>query len=211
MDTLKRLEEAVVRGNMDEVKDLTQAALDANLAPLDILDQGMIKGLEVVGQRFECQQIFIPEMLLSAMAMKEGLSLLKPQLEKGDAPQLGKVVIGTVEGDVHDIGKNIVSMMLTGAGFQVVDLGFDVPAQKFLDTVKQENADILALSCLFTPTRLAMKDVIQALQEANLRDKIKVLIGGAPIDQKFCDLIGADGYAPDAPGGVQKARAWLGK
>ncbi|MBM4274524.1 MAG: cobalamin-binding protein [Deltaproteobacteria bacterium] len=211
MDILKRLEEAVVRGNMDEVKDLTQSALDNNLAPLTILDQGMIKGLEVVGQKFECQQIFIPEMLLSAMAMKEGLSLLKPRLENSDTPNLGKVVIGTVEGDVHDIGKNIVSMMLTGAGFQVVDLGFDVPAHKFLDAVKQEKADILALSCLFTPTRLAMKDVLQALLEANMRDKVKVLIGGAPIDQKFCDLIGADGYAPDAPGGVQKARAWLGK
>jgi 5-methyltetrahydrofolate--homocysteine methyltransferase len=145
------------------------------------------------------------------MAMKEGLSLLKPALEKSNIPPVGKMVIGTVEGDVHDIGKEIVSMMFTGAGFNVIDLGIDVSAQKFVETVKRENADILALSCLYTPTRLAMKDVIHSLQEANLRKKVKVLIGGAPIDQNFSDMIGADGFAPDPPSGVKKVMAWLGK
>ncbi len=210
MAILKQIEEAVVRGSIEETNNLTQAALADNLAPMDILDNGLIKGLEVIGQKFSCQEVFVPELLMAAMAMKGGLSLLQPILAQRDIPALGKVVIGTVEGDVHDIGKNIVSMMLLGSGFQVVDLGIDVSADKFMDAVQREKPDILALSCLFTPTRLAMKDVLQALHGANLRDKVKVLIGGAPIDQKFADLIGADGYAPDAPSGVQKARTWMG-
>ena len=211
MDVFKQLEEAVVRGAIDEVRDLTQTALKNNAPPLDILDKGLIKGLEIVGQKFECQEMFVPELLLAAMAMKEGLALLQPTLEKSDIPPLGKVVIGTVEGDVHDVGKNIVSMMLAGSGFKVIDLGYDVPSQKFVDAVKGEQPHILALSCLYTPTRLAMKDVIEDLKAAGLRNRVKVIIGGAPIDQKFADLIGADGYGDDAPSGVQKARAWMGK
>lgn len=210
MAILNQIKEAVVRGSIEEAANLTQAALDKNLAPLDILDGGLIKGLEVIGEKFSRQEVFVPELLMAAMAMKGGLSLLQPILEQRDIPPKGKVVIGTVEGDVHDIGKNIVSMMLLGSGFQVVDLGIDVPAAKFIETVQKEEPDILALSCLYTPTRLAMKDIMQALQEANLRAKVKVLVGGAPIDQAFADLIGADGYAPDAPAGAQKARAWLG-
>jgi 5-methyltetrahydrofolate--homocysteine methyltransferase len=210
MAILKQIEEAVVGGSVEDTTKLTQAALNEDLAPLEILDNGLIKGLEVIGQKFSCQEAFVPELLMSAMAMKGGLSLLQPILEQRDIAPKGKVVIGTVQGDVHDIGKNIVSMMLLGSGFQVVDLGIDVPADKFIDAVQKETPDILALSCLYTPTRLAMKDVMAALQEANLRDKVKVLIGGAPIDQNFADLIGADGYAPDAPSGAQQARAWLG-
>jgi 5-methyltetrahydrofolate--homocysteine methyltransferase len=210
MAILKQIEEAVVRGSVEETSNLTQAALGENLAPMDILDNGLIKGLEVIGEKFSCQEVFVPELLMAAMAMKGGLSLLQPILVQRDIPPIGKVVIGTVEGDVHDIGKNIVSMMLLGSGFQVVDLGIDVSADKFIDAVQRENPDILALSCLFTPTRLAMKDVVQALDGAKLRNKVKVLIGGAPIDQKYADLIGADGYAPDAPSAVQKARTWLG-
>ncbi|MEW6410137.1 MAG: corrinoid protein [Nitrospirota bacterium] len=211
MDILKSIEDAVVQRNIQDVKTLTQTALDNNITPTDILNKGLIRGLEIIGDLFERQEIFVPELLLSAMAMKEGLSLLKPILEKSDIPPIGKVVIGTVEGDVHDIGKNIVSMMLTGAGFHVIDLGIDVSAQKFREVVEKEKADILALSCLYTPTRLAMKDVISALQEDNLRNNVKVLIGGAPIDQKFADMIGADGYASDAPSGVKKSLGWLRK
>jgi 5-methyltetrahydrofolate--homocysteine methyltransferase len=210
MAILKQIEEAVVRGSIEETTNLTQTALADNLAPMDVLDNGLIKGLEVIGRKFSCQEVFVPELLMAAMAMKGGLSLLQPILEQRDIPAIGKVVIGTVEGDVHDIGKNIVSMMLLGSGFQVVDLGIDVSADKFMEAVQREKPDILALSCLFTPTRLAMKDVVLALHGANLRDKVKVLVGGAPIDQKFADLIGADGYAPDAPSGVQKARTWMG-
>jgi 5-methyltetrahydrofolate--homocysteine methyltransferase len=209
MDILKNIEDAVVRRSIDDVKTLTQTALTRNVPPTEILSKGLIKGLDVIGKMFECQEIFVPELLLAAMAMKEGLSLLQPILEKSDIPPIGKVVIGTVEGDVHDIGKNIVSMLFSGSGFQVTDLGIDISAQKFLETVKKEKPDILALSCLYTPTRLAMKDVLRVLKEANLREKVKVLVGGAPIDQKFADMIGADGYAPDAPSGVKKAMGWM--
>jgi 5-methyltetrahydrofolate--homocysteine methyltransferase len=208
---LKSIEEAIVKIDVDETKALTQTALDQNVSPTDILNQGLIKGLETIGKLFERQEIFIPELLLAGMAMKESLVLLKPVLEKSNIPPMGKMVIGTVQGDVHDIGKNIVSMMFTGSGFNVIDLGIDVSAQKFREAVEKEKPDILALSCLYTPTRLAMKDVIHGLEEANLRKKIKVIIGGAPINQSFADLVGADGYAPDPPSGVKKVMGWLGK
>jgi len=210
MDILKRIEEAVVNYSIEDVKTLTRTALDQNVPPSDILNQGLIKGLEIIGDLYERQQMFVPELLLAGMAMKEGLSLLKPTLEKRNIPPLGKMVIGTVPGDVHDIGKNIVSMFFAGAGFQVIDLRIDISAQQFMETVEKERPDILALSCLYTPTRLTMKDVIQALESAKLRNKVKVLIGGAPIDQRFADMIGADGYAPDPPSGVKKAMGWLG-
>jgi 5-methyltetrahydrofolate--homocysteine methyltransferase len=211
MDILKNIEEEVVKGNIDEVKTQTQAALDKNFSPMDILNNGLVKGMERIGKLFECQEVFVPEILLAAMAMKEGLSILKPFLEKREIPPVGKMVIGTVEGDVHDIGKNIVSMMFTGSGFTVIDLGNDVPAKKFLETVEREKPDILALSCLMTPTRPVMKEVIQGLENSHLRNRVKVLVGGAPIDQKFSDSIGADGFAPDPTNGVKKAMSWLRK
>lgn len=211
MDILKSIEEDVVNGNIEEVKTLTQAALDKNFSPMDILNNGLVKGMERIGKLFECQEVFVPEILLAAMAMKEGLSILKPFLEKREIPPVGKMVIGTVEGDVHDIGKNIVSMMFTGSGFTVIDLGNDVPAKKFLETVEREKPDILALSCLMTPTRPVMKEVIQGLENSHLRNRVKVLVGGAPIDQKFSDMIGADGFAPDPTNGVKKAMSWLRK
>jgi len=211
MEILKRIEEAVVKYSIEDVKTLTRTALEQNVPPSDILNQGLIKGLGTIGDLYERQQIFVPELLLAGMAMKEGLSLLKPSLEKRNIPPLGKMVIGTIQGDVHDIGKNIVSMFFTGAGFNVIDLGIDISAQKFMETVEKEKPDILALSCLYTPTRLTMKDVIQDQESANLRNKVKVLIGGAPFDQRFADMIGADGYAPDPPSGVKKAMGWLGK
>jgi 5-methyltetrahydrofolate--homocysteine methyltransferase len=211
MDILKSIEDAVVRRSIPEVKELTQKALDQKVSPTDILNKGLIKGLEIIGSLFECQEIFVPELLMAGMAMKEALVLLRPALEKSDAPPVGKMVIGTVEGDVHDIGKNIVSMMFTGSGFQVTDLGINVPARTFIETVERERPEVLALSCLYTPTRLAMKDVLRLLEEKNLRHKIKVIIGGAPIDQSFADMIGADGYAPDPPSGVKKVMGWLGK
>ncbi|MBM4315516.1 MAG: cobalamin-binding protein [Deltaproteobacteria bacterium] len=211
MDILKSMEAAVVAGKIDEVKSLTRQALDEKIPPNDILNQGLIKGLEEVGKRFECQEIFVPELLMAGMAMKDALTLLQPILEKSDIPPVGKLVIGTVEGDVHDIGKNIVSMIFSGSGFQVTDLGIDVSAARFVEAVEKEKPDILALSCLYTPTRLAMKDVMRLLKEKNLRDRVKVIIGGAPIDQSYADLIGADGFAPDPPSGVRKVMGWLGK
>lgn len=211
MDILKRIEEAVTRRDIEEVKALTGQALDANIQPGDILNRGLIEGLRIIGGLYERQEIFVPELLMAGMAMSEALVILKPALEKSDVPPVGKLVIGTVEGDVHDIGKNIVAMMFTGSGFQVTDLGIDVPALKFADTVEAEEPDILALSCLYTPTRLAMNDVIRVLTERKLRDTVKVIIGGAPIDQNFADMIGADGYAPDPPSGVKKVMGWLGR
>ncbi len=210
MDILKSIEDAVVRRSMAEVKELTQKALDQKLSPTDILNQGLIKGLEIIGGLFERQEIFVPELLMAGMAMKEALVLLRPALERSDIPPIGKMVIGTVEGDVHDIGKNIVSMIFTGSGFQVIDLGINVPAATFIETVEREKPEVLALSCLYTPTRLAMKDIMQLLEEKKLRKKVKVIIGGAPIDQSFANLIGADGYAPDPPSGVKKVMGWLG-
>jgi 5-methyltetrahydrofolate--homocysteine methyltransferase len=211
MDILKSIEEAVVRRDIAEVKVLTQKALDQKIPPNDILNKGLIKGLETIGKLFECQEIFVPELLMAGMAMTDALALLRPAMEKSDVRPVGKLIIGTVEGDVHDIGKNIVSMMFTGSGFQVTDLGIDVSAQKFVETVEKEKPDILALSCLYTPTRLAMNDVIRLLKEKNLRNKVKIIIGGAPIDQSYADMIGADGYAPDPPSGVRKVMGWLGK
>jgi 5-methyltetrahydrofolate--homocysteine methyltransferase len=211
MDIFKSIEEAVVQGNIEEVKSLTQKALGQNLSPSDILNKGLVKGLEVVGTLYAKQEIFVPELLLAGMSMKEALTLLKPALEQRKVPPMAKMVIGTVQGDVHDIGKNIVSMIFTGSGFDVLDLGIDVPAKRFLDAVEKEKPQILALSCLYTPTRLAMKDVMQGLAEKGLRGKVKVIVGGAPIDQKFADMIGADGYAPDPPSGVKKVMGWLGK
>ncbi len=211
MDILKSIEDAVVRRNIAEVKELTQKALGQKVLPTDILNGGLIKGLEIIGSLFERQEIFVPELLMAGMAMKEALVLLRPALEKSDVPPIGKMVIGTVEGDVHDIGKNIVSMIFTGAGFQVTDLGINVTAATFIETVEKEQPEVLALSCLYTPTRLAMKDVIRLLQERNLRKKVKVIIGGAPIDQSFAEMIGADGYSPDPPSGVKKVIGWLRK
>lgn len=211
MDILKSIEAAVVVGKIDDVKSLTRQALDQQIPPNDILNKGLIKGLEEVGKRFECQEIFVPELLMAGMAMKDALTLLQPMLEKSDIPPVGKLVIGTVEGDVHDIGKNIVSMIFSGSGFQVTDLGIDVSAARFVEAVEKEQPDVLALSCLYTPTRLAMKDVMQLLNEKNLRERVKVIIGGAPIDQSYADMIGADGFAPDPPSGVRKVMDWLGK
>ncbi len=211
MDILKSIEEAISNRNIEQVKALTQEALDRNIPPNDILNDGLIKGLATIGSLYERQEIFVPELLMAGMAMTDALVLLKPALEKGDVPQIGKLIIGTVEGDVHDIGKNIVSMMFTGSGFHVLDLGIDVPADKFAEMVENEHPDVLALSCLYTPTRLAMQDVLRTLDERGLRKKVKIIVGGAPIDQSFADMIGADGYAPDAPAGVKKVMEWLGK
>jgi 5-methyltetrahydrofolate--homocysteine methyltransferase len=211
MDIIKSIEAAITNRDMEAVKVLTQQGLDANIPPDRILNEGLIKGLEVIGNLFERQEIFVPELLMAGIAMSDALVILKPAMEKSDVAPVGKMVIGTVEGDVHDIGKNIVSMMFTGSGFQVIDLGIDVPAAKFVETVEREKPGILALSCLYTPTRLAMKDVIRLLEEKGLRNGLKIIVGGAPIDQSFADLIGADGYAPDPPSGVKKVMDWLGK
>jgi 5-methyltetrahydrofolate--homocysteine methyltransferase len=207
MSTLKQLAEYVEKGKCEEIKPLVQKLLGDNISADRIVSEGLVPGLDAIGEKFSKFEAFVPELMIAAMAAQEALKVLRPKMSEGTLHKpMGTIVIGTVAGDVHDVGKNIVAMVLEGAGFKVIDLGVNVPTANFLKEVKYQEADIVALSSLYTPTRLAMKDIIQALKDQGIRDKIKVMVGGAPIDQAFCDLIGADGYAPDAPQAVKVAK-----
>lgn len=203
MSFLEALSQAVIEGQEQQVKELTQKALAEGLKPLEIINEGLIKGMNVVGQRFKVGDMFVPEVLMSARAMSAGMDMVKPLLVDGEMTNKGTVVIGTVKGDLHDIGKNLVGMMLESAGYKVVDLGTDTAPEAFVQAAQENNAQVLGLSALLTTTMLAMKQTIEALQVAGLRDKVKVMVGGAPITQEFADEIGADGYAPDAASAVE--------
>ena len=210
METLQALAEYVEKGKAEEAKKLTQKLLGDNVSPNQIVTDGLIAGLNALGAKFEKFEAFVPELITAGMAAQATLAVLRPKMTAGSLHQTrGTVVIGTVEGDIHDVGKNIVSMMLEGGGYKVVDLGVDVPAEKFVKEVKYQEAEILALSALYSPTRLAMQDTLQMLKDQGIRDQVKVMIGGAPIDQAFCDLIGADGYAPDAPKAFKLAESLM--
>ncbi|HHY40632.1 MAG TPA: cobalamin-binding protein [Syntrophaceticus sp.] len=198
MASIRDLTEYVIQADIEKVKETTAALLAAGEDPLRLINEGLIPGINEVGERFKEGIMFVPEMMMSAQAMKAGVDLAKEKIEGVDIPTVGTVVIGTVAGDLHDIGKNLVSMMLDSSGFNVVDLGVDVPADKFVAAVKEHKASIVGLSALLTTTMPAMKEVIDALKESNLRDQVKVVIGGAPVTQAYADEIGADGYAPDA-------------
>jgi len=206
MVELKELSEALFRGDVLKVKELTQMALREEVEPREILEQGLIKGMDVVGEKFKNNEIFLPEVLLASQAMYGGLELLQPMLVKSGVKARGKVIIGTAKGDLHDIGKNLVAMMLKGGGFEVIDLGIDVSPEKFLKAVQEYKPDIIGISALLTTTMVGMTDVITALEKAGLRDKVRVMVGGAPVTQEFADEIGAEGYAPDAASAVDKAR-----
>ena len=206
MVNLKGLSEALFRGDVSRVKELTQLALREEIEPREILEQGLIKGMDVVGEKFKNNEIFLPEVLLASQAMYGGLELLQPHLIKSGVEARGKVIIGTVKGDLHDIGKNLVVMMLRGGGFEVIDLGKDVYPEKFLVAIQKHQPDIVGLSALLTTTMMGMTEVITVLEKAGLRDKVKVMIGGAPVTQEFADEIGAEGYAPNAASAVDKAR-----
>lgn len=206
MVELKAIAEALIDGDAHRVKELTDQALAENLEPRDILQEGFIAGMNVVGVRFRADEMFVPEVLASAMAMKAGMASLKPVLTASKVEAIGKVVIGTVQGDVHDIGKNLVVMMLEGAGFDVTDLGVDVPPEKFLDTIRLKQPQVLALSALYSPTMLAMEDVIKLVKKEGLGDSLKIIVGGAPVTQKFADMIHADAYAPDSQSAVEKVK-----
>jgi 5-methyltetrahydrofolate--homocysteine methyltransferase len=184
-----------------------QAALDAGVSPAIILNDGCIAAMSEVGSLFEQGEMFVPEMLIAARAMKAGMALLKPHLSADDVAGVGKVIVGTVSGDLHDIGKNLVAMMMEGSGFKVVDLGTDVKPEAFVAAVSEHNPDILCMSALLTTTMPSMIATVEALVEAGVRDKVKVLIGGAPVTQQYADQIGADGYAPDASSASRKARS----
>lgn len=210
MATLTDLAELVEGGKGQEVRALTQKLLGENVSADAIITEGVIAGLDALGKKFEKFEAFVPELITAGLAAQEALKVLRPKMtQKALHKEKGTVVIGTVEGDVHDVGKNIVAMMLEGGGFKVVDLGVDVPPDTFIKEAKYHGADILALSALYSPTRLAMKETLQKLIDEKMRDNIKVMIGGAPIDQEFCDLIGADGFAPDAPAGLSLAKTFV--
>jgi len=207
MDTLvKSIYDNILEGQQKIVEAKTQEALNSGIAPKVILDEGMIAAMAEVGRLFEQGEYYVPEMLVAARAMKAGLALLKPQLVKANVKSLGKVGIGTVQGDLHDIGKNLVSIMLEGAGYEILDLGTDVSPEKFVEAVKTDKVDALALSALLTTTMPNMISTIAALEQAGLRKQVKVLIGGAPITEEYARQIGADGYAPDASRAVTLAK-----
>lgn len=203
---LKDLSQAIIVGDHIRSVELTQQAINAGL-PLDnIINNGLICGMDEVGRLFKTGEYFLPDMMLAARAMHVSMEKLKPLLVQGKVALKGRVVIGTVKGDLHDVGKNLVCMMLEGAGFEVVDLGIDVPPERFVAAVSDAKTDLLAMSALLTTTMASMKKTIQAISENGLRDKVKIMVGGAPVTQLFADDIGADGYASDATTAVDKAR-----
>ena len=206
---LEQMQIDLYDGDMDAVEAATRKAINGGMPPKEILDDGLIAGMDAVGRDFKAGDLFIPEVLLCARAMHAGLEILRPLLAESGVPAQGKLVIGTVAGDLHDIGKNLVSMMLQGAGFEVIDLGTNVSPEKFVEAVRAENADLVAMSALLTTTIPSMKATIEALSQAGLRDKVKVLIGGAPVTAKYAQDIGADSFAPDAGAAVEVARDLL--
>ena len=206
MTELKDLYDAVLNGDAKSAKSVTEQALAAGVEPLKLVQEIMMPAMAEVGRRFECNDYFVPELLISARAMKAALEFLRPLLTAGGAEPVGRVALGTVKGDLHDIGKNLVGAMLEGGGYEVIDLGVNVTPEQFVAAVKEKNANIVAMSALLTTTMPAMKTTIEALQQAGVRQQVKVLVGGAPISQKYAEEIGADGYSESAAGAVAAAR-----
>ena len=210
MSKVQEVAKAVEFGKVKVVADLVKEALAEGATAQEILNEGMIKAMAAVGEAFKNDEIFVPEMLMAARAMKAGVEVLTPHLKEVGAEPIGKVIIGTVAGDLHDIGKNLVAMMIEGAGFDVLDLGVDVPAEKFVEAINANpDAQILALSSLLTTTLPASKATIEAVVAAGIRDKVKIMVGGAPVTQEFADEIGADGYAEDAASAAELAKSLL--
>jgi 5-methyltetrahydrofolate--homocysteine methyltransferase len=200
---------AILEGDIDAAQEQVRSALDSGASASRLLDEAMIPAMGEVGRLFEEGEYYVPEMLVAARAMQNGLSLLRPFLVTQGVKPVGRAVLGTVKGDLHDVGKNLVSIMLEGAGYEIHDLGIDVPAEKFVAAVRELEPDFVGLSAMLTTTMLAMRDVIAALQQAGLRDKVKVIVGGAPVQESFASQIGADGYAPDANRAVALVRSLL--
>jgi len=198
MADFTNLAAAVFKGDVAEVASTTKNLVDSGVKPIDIVNDGLLAGMDIVGPKFKAGEMFVPEVMMSARALREGMNIVQPLLSDSDVASAGTVVIGTVAGDLHDIGKNLVAMILKSGGFNVVDIGIDVTPEKFVDAVKEHNPQIVGMSALLTTTMTAMKQTLDALAEADVRDKVKVIIGGAPVTQKYADEIGADGYASDA-------------
>jgi 5-methyltetrahydrofolate--homocysteine methyltransferase len=210
-ELLGKITESLIAGNVDGVTELTKEALDGGSEAQDILEKGLLSGMDVVGQRFKANELFIPEVLRCAKAMSGAMEILRPLLIESGAAMVGSMLIGTVKGDLHDIGKNLVGMMFEGAGFEVINLGTDVEVQQFVDAVKEHKPSIIGLSALLTTTMPKMGETIIALKEAGIRDQVKVMIGGAPVTVAFAEEIGADGYASNAASAVEKGKELLGR
>jgi len=209
MASFEDLSKQVIAGNQIKVKEVTQALVDGGSAPLDIINLGLIAGMNIVGARFKNGEMFVPEVLMAAKAMSMGIEIVKPLIAEKDMPSIGKVLLGTVKGDLHDIGKNLVGMMLESGGFTVINMGIDISPEQFVKAVKEHKPNIVAMSALLTTTMLHMKDTIELIKEEGLKDMVKVIIGGAPISQDFADEIGADGFAPDAASAVDLCKKLL--
>ncbi len=209
MAVLDEIKEATIAGNMDNTVAGIEQALSEGMSPGDIIQNGLIEAMGVVGEKFKTNEIYVPEMLIAARAMKAGLKKLKPMMVEGDVKTLATVVLGTVKGDLHDIGKNLVGIMMEGAGMQVYDVGVDISPEKFVEAVKENKPQFVGLSALLTTTMPGMRETLEALEEAGLRGDVKVLVGGAPVTQKFAEDIGADGYAENAAEVVDRIKAML--
>ena len=210
MDLLQKISEELQRGNYEQMPEFVQEALDTGIPATKILKDGLAFGMSAVGEQFQDGEIFLPDVLISAKAMQSAMAILRPKLTEAGVKLAGKIVMGTVKGDIHDIGKNLVAMLLEGAGYQVIDLGIDVPPEKFVEAAKSNGPDVIGLSALLTITMPLMKEVIESLAESGIRHRVKVLVGGAPVTEQFAQEIGADGYAPDAHTAVQKVRQLIG-
>ena len=206
METLKEISQALQQGDDKKVLESTRQAIEEKIPPKEILEKSLIEGMNVVGQQYKIHEIFLPEVLLAARAMYAGMDVLKPLFIKEGIPAVGKVVIGSVQGDLHDIGKNLVRIMLTGAGFEVIDLGINVPPEKFVEAARRENAPIIGMSALLTTTMPAMRRVVELLKQEGLGDRIKTIVGGAPVSEEFAKQIGADAYGYDSTNSVETVR-----
>ena len=198
MEELKDIMDAVVAGNIAGTKDAVRQALGKGVTPTDVIEKGMVAGLDVVGEQFAAGESFLPEMMLSAVAAREGIAIATEGMEKGQYKPKATMVLGTVKGDLHDIGKNLIALILRSRGFEVIDLGIDVHKEQFINAIREHKPDILGMSCLMTTTMVGMKDIIDALTEAGVRDKVKVIVGGCPLTQEFASQIGADYYSRNA-------------
>jgi 5-methyltetrahydrofolate--homocysteine methyltransferase len=207
MSVLQEMAEALMKGKAKDVGELVEQALNDGLKPNVILNEGLLSGMNVIGARFKKNEVYVPEVLIAARAMKAGMAILQPKLTEAGVEPIGIAVIGTVKGDLHDIGKNLVGMMLEGAGLKVVDAGIDVAPEKFIEVAKESGATVLGLSALLTTTMTNMKAVVDAVAASDLAGKVKIIIGGAPVTQAFCDEIGADGYAADAASAADLAKS----
>ena len=209
MADLNLLSDAIIRGDQSKALELTKAAINEGISPADILNKGLVSGMNTIGEKFKNNEVYIPEVLIAAYAMKAAMTVLEPKLVEAGVQPLARAVVGTVQGDMHDIGKNLVAMMLKGAGFEVIDLGIDVSDKKFVEKAKETNAKIIGMSALLTTTMPSMERTIKACKEAGLA--VKTMIGGAPVTQAYADRIGADGYAADAASAVDLAKSLIGK